>query len=585
MRLPPVFRRLAPFAAIVLLLRADLRAQESGLGEPVQLPKYTVTGARELPPPESWLYARLPGFEVLSNASENKTKDLLKEFQRFAHAVNLVWPGMAPPPADPAALIICGRGDKFRAYLPAEAPGTERARTSLTLRLREQSAIVLDAQTKVLNFLTGEGIAAMATTVAADETGSAPGSEADPGVAVDAYRQLYREYIRFLLTGRETPSPVWFTEGLAQIFMAMEVTENSITLGKLEDPNQRPEPSATGRTAPREDRDFNAALARQALMPLPEMFAATGESGAALNPLGKTWAKQCYAFVHWGLYGDQGTHQKDFFIFLSRLEREPLGEPLFKECFKQGYHDMLLTLRSYIETTRHKVAGVKTEKGRKIPEPPPITVREATPAEIGRLSGETLLLAGQKTAGHTALIAPYIRGERDPALLAALGIGEAAGGDPDKAKRLLEAAAAAHVVRPRAYLELARLRLADGLARPQGRAGTLSVRQTANVLDPLFTAHGQPPPLPEVYEMISAAWSRCEATPSAANLAVLDEGVRRYPRHAALVYGDAALKAKAGQVAEAAALIRLGLRVTTEEGLRARFETLLASLPATPAKN
>lgn len=557
-------------------LGVGLWAQETLAEAPYELPKYTVTAERELPPPESWSYARIPGFEVISNASEDKTRDLLTNFQRFAHAVDLVWPGMVPPGTAPATLIICGRGDQFGAFVPETARSTERAMTSLILRSREQAAIILDQQTKVLALTTVEGVADAAATVVVDEEGIPSGTGAAPGFVVDAYRQLYREYLRFLLTSREVPPPAWFAEGLAQLFMAMEVTDTAITLGKLDDPNA-PSPQP-------EDRDFSASLAKRALLPMAELFAVTPDSPTVLNSLGRTWAKQSYAFVHWGLYGDEGRHQKDFFTFLARLGREPLSEALFQECFKQSYNEMLFTLRQYLEFTRHKVAGVRAEKGQKISEPPPVVLREATEAEVGRLKGEALRLAGQRAAAHTALVTPYRRGQREPALLAALGIDEANGGDPVKARQLLEAAAGAKVDRPRAYVELARLRLHEAHAQPAGAGGKISARQTETVLEPLFVAHGQVPVLPDLYELIGEAWGQSELAPSAAQLAVLDEGVRLYPRNATLVYRDAALQVKIGRVREAESLIRLGLRVTTDEGLRAKFEALKVGLPAAPVK-
>lgn len=565
-------------ALIGLALPSGLTAQPSASPEVIELPTYTVTTERELPPPEQWFYARIDGFEVLSNASESKSKDLLNNFQEFAHALNLVWPGMTARTGVPAALIICGRGDKFAAFRPPAAAVTDKATVSLTLRSRERAALVLDAQTKILNLATAEG-----STSAAAATDEIPeGSGGDPGLAVDAYRQLYREYIRFLLSGRDTPSPAWLSEGLAQIFMAMEVTENSITLGKLENPNLVPDAGTAGRAAPHEDRDFNAALAKKQLMPLTEMFAVASDSDVALNPLGATWAKQCYAFVHWGLYGDQGNHQKDFFTFLARLGREPLSEALFKECFKQGYRDMLFTLRSYIEMTRYKVAGLKAEKGQKIDFPPPPAVREATQAEIGRITGDTLILAGHTAEARTALVTAYRRGERDPALLAALGLVELAGGDPERTRKFLEAAVAGKAVRPRAYLELSRLRLADALAKPQGDKGKLSPAQMAQVLGPLIIARDQLPALPEVYEVTAEAWARSATPPTAEHLTAIEQGVKLFPRQATLVYQAAELRAQNGFPAEARSLVRLGLRVAPDASTRTRFEQLQATLPPEP---
>src|SRR5262249_28448220 len=152
-----------------------------------------------------------------------------------------------------------------------------------------------------------------------------------------------------------------------------------------------------------------------------------------------------------GLYGDGGKHQEAFITFIRRLDKEPVSEALFKECFKKSYSDMELTIRGYVEYTTHKVAGVAAQKGQKLPEPPPFELRDATEAEVGRIKGDALRLAGHEDAAHLAMIAPYIRGERDPQLLAALGLQEKAAGDPARARKFLEAASQGNAVRPRAY--------------------------------------------------------------------------------------------------------------------------------------
>lgn len=555
-------------------------------GDIVELPTYTVTDRRELPAPEPWYYGRIAGFEVLSNASEKATKRLVGDFQRFYLALSLVWPGVQQNNAVPTALILCGKGAKFDAFIPSGQQRPNRAMASLTLRAGEQSAIVIDFQTKVLNLSTPEGAAAAATTAAgAGEDGAGPGG-GDPGFQVDAYRQLYREYIRFLLGGVEPRGPAWFEEGVAQIFMGMEVTTTTITVGKVEDPNTiSAEQGALNDagivgTAPAEDRDFNAALAKRRLLPMEELFAVKHDAPEAAGTLGGTWAKQAYAFVHWGLYGDQGKHQKAFLTFLRRLDREPVSEALFKDCFKKSYRDMLLTIRGYVDFTNYMLAGIRAGKGEKLPEPPPFALRAATEAEAGRITGDALRLAGHAAAARTAMTVPYIRGERDPDLLAAIGLLERAAGDDTRARKFLEAAAQGRAVRPRAFQELARLRFAAAAAEPAEAQARFSAEQTAAVLTALFTARTQPPPLPEVYELIAATWARSVITPTAEHLAVLDEGVRFFPRHTGLVYATAEQKVRAGLVAEARALIALGLRVASDAGTRGKFETLQAGLPA-----
>lgn len=574
MRLPHFFQCLVPLAVITLLLRAGLGAQETVLGPPIELPKYQVTSERELPPPEDWTYARLEGLEVLSNAPAPATQQLLVDFQRFGYALNLIWPGMRPAGASTASLIICGQKQKFEEFLPDQLRQTERATTSFHLRTRDQAAIVLDYQTKTLNLA---GLEDQTGTPASGDSSAEPAETASLlELAVDPYQQLYREYLRFLLAARPVPPPAWLGEGLSQLFMNMRITETEISVGRVENPSLVRDRGTGG---PAGDQDFNAALARRALLPMPELFAVARDSATAQNPLNNTWAKQAYAFVHWGLYGDYGRNKIAFATFVARLEREPPGEALFKECFKQSYHDMLFTLRSYIELTRTQFEGVRADKGQKIPFPTDPVVRPATEAEIGRLKGDALILAGHPVKARTVLVDAYRRGERDPNLLAALGLAELAADETALARKFLEAAAAAKAIRPRAYVELARLRLIDAQARPEAAGGKLNAAQVIHALEPLRVARSQPPALPETYQLIGSIWQASATPPPAAQLLLLEEGVRLFPRDSALVYQAAEWRALGGFGSEARALINHGLRVTEDPTMRARFEKLLVGLP------
>src|SRR6185369_11444374 len=96
-----------------------------------------------------------------------------------------------------------------------------------------------------------------------------------------------------------------------------------------------------------------------------------------------------------------------------------------------SYKQMLLALRGYQQWASYKAYAWKLPKGQTLPEPPLIQLREATPAEVGRIKGDALRLAGHVERAHTTLVAPYIRGERDPRLLAAIGVEEHVAGRDD----------------------------------------------------------------------------------------------------------------------------------------------------------
>ena len=573
---------LALLAAQVSRLPAQDTAAAAAATPAVELPKFVVTDTRELPPPEAWRYAEIPGFEILSNASDKATRRLIKDFDQFKEALALVWP-IPNRTGVPTSLILCGKGGKFDPFVPAGKSGPDRATASLFLKNREQTAIIIDLQSTTLNIL------------ATDTTNDAATGTDSSLISVEPDKQLYREYVHFLLSRSEPRLPAWLEEGMAQIIMAMKVDPNHIVFGKLEDPNtvsaQAGAVAAMNALtaaddpdglqiagAPAEDRDFNAALQRRALVPFPKFFAVTADSPEAINPLGNNvWAKQAYAFVHMCLYGRGKRYQKPFGTFLMRLGKEPLTEELFKECFKMDYKKMLLELRGYIDFADYQHQEYVL-KGAGLGGGAPLALREATPSEVGRIKGEAFALAGHHAKAKAELTAPYIRGEREPLLLAALGLYDRTHGEEVRARKFIEAATAAKVVRPRAYVELARFRYADAVAKA-GAGGQFSAEQVAAITGPLLVARLQPPPLPEVYELMTETWVRSATPPQKENVMYLVEGVRLFPGRLKMLYVVAGLSAQAGLPDVAHSFADYGIKVALDAKSKGLFEALKATLP------
>jgi hypothetical protein len=157
-----------------------------------------------------------------------------------------------------------------------------------------------------------------------------------------------------------------------------------------------------------------------------------------------------------------------------------------------------------------------------------------------------------------------------------MGVTESYLNHTDRARELLELSVKAGVNRPSAHVELARLRLAAA-----GAGGAkLTVAQMGLVLTPLFEARKLPPPLPDTYELIATAWAQSAVAPKPDNLAVLDEGIRAFPRNSDLLYRAAQLYRQADALPVATSIAKLGLRYSSDDAAKVRFEELLAALPA-----
>jgi hypothetical protein len=556
-------------------LAISLHAESVAPEPPLELPKLTVTDQRKLLSPESWRYAKVPGLEILSGAGDRETQKLLRDFQLFNEAIDVVWPALKRDRSVPLELILCGPG-KFDRFASTEQNSLQE-QISLFLRNAEHAAIVLDlGKTNV--------VVAPSEVDPMDEfDDNVPGGYAK----IDHYAQLNHDYVRYLLSSQQPLFPAWLEEGLAQLLMSMRVENRFIEFAKIDDPNLAPiaakeKTDALGLPITTVQLDSLAMQGRNSAIPLEEFFAVGHDSSITLNSFGTRWTRQAKGLLHMWLYGEGGRYNKGFARFVARAARVPVTETMFRECFGMGYTDMLMAYRIYTNDTAYKYQQFQAREGGGLPEPAPVVLREATPAEIGRIKGEALVLAGHPDAAWEEFFAPYFRGQSDAGLLASLGLFEYERGETARARKFLEAAAKQSVVRPRAYIELASLRFA---ATKTVSASTdpalLRADQTKSILQPLLIARQQPPPLPEVYELMADVWLHSSVAPAKADLAAINHGVlifQRRPLHAAELNG------KYGDPAEARTMAEFGIKLSRTPDARQAFEDVLAALPPVPAK-
>ena len=83
MRFPPSLWLVAMFSGLAIgrVSNGAMPATDRPPEDPiVDLPTLTVEDSKVLPPLEAWRYARVDGFEVLSNASDRAASRLLNDF-------------------------------------------------------------------------------------------------------------------------------------------------------------------------------------------------------------------------------------------------------------------------------------------------------------------------------------------------------------------------------------------------------------------------------------------------------------------------------------------------------------------------
>jgi hypothetical protein len=168
--------------------------------------------------------------------SRSGTLRFVKDFLLLQEAMNVIMPGLrAGPVSVPTSLILTGRGDAFSAFIPANRD--DMSRNSIFLRDNERGAIVVDFQLAELQLEDN-------TTI-----------ESDP------YRSFYGEFFRFIIRRNSLQKPpVWFEEGLVQLFASIEFQKKWINFAMIGDGFGG---EKTG--------DFNHMLNRRGLMRSPMM--------------------------------------------------------------------------------------------------------------------------------------------------------------------------------------------------------------------------------------------------------------------------------------------------------------------------
>ena len=543
----------------------------------VALPPFMVEEATKGPP---WRYAQSPDFEILSRCDDTTTREVTAAYHRLHRLLALVLPeSLQLKQAVPKTIIY---------YNEEMRPAASQEIISQMMRGANRTPPTIDdiAGVGSRGFRGGASSQTRYTFLPNmrlwDKDAMAIFAIVRSGELDAEGMFLTPDYVTYLVKNRSPALPAWFVAGLVSLYPQMKFRGETITL----------EPAQWISFAETDQVKLDPKKARP-LLPLAAFLRGDSSANQQTHEENlRVWISQAELLIRWGLDGRGSPHREGFFKFIERSTVGGPTEALLQECLGVDFATLGEQLGAYLTTAVRKDLLMRPAAAIKLP---PLALRNATDGEIARIKGdwERLeidyvrrrypdLAAKYVEQARRTLLRAYDRNDRDPRLLAILGLCEIDAGNEAGARHYLESATQMGVVRPRAWLELARLRLAERLAAPASE-GKLSAGQAAEVLAPLFTAKSQAPPLPEVYELIAEVWAHCVIAPTRGHLAVLGEGVNLFPRRSTLVLRTAALFLRHGYQADAAAFIELGLRTASDDSERARFSELQARLPSEPA--
>lgn len=529
--------------ALVLSVAAVARGAEV-----VSLPPFIVDDSRG-----TWLYGEYPGGEVLSRCDEKTTLriverrvqldrllgEILPEYLRLQHTLPklliLFDQRQAKTAADQTLVRVLGNAQKGASY-----------RVLPNVRLSDQDEMVLF-------MIVG-------------------------GAIKTEQLELSLEHIRWLLHSRVPALPAWFTTGLLSLLQDVRFENDALLLkpmGWI---------SVSQVEELREDRQHTVALAL-----LADLLSGVRPDGSPQS-VQRRWQAQAELFVRWGLCSEERRYREPMWRLVERSARAGFSPEIFQSSLGLDISAAEQAVRAFTAVAV-KVPQRFAVKEAKLA---PMKLRAAKREEVLRIKGAFERLGhlfvrdvSPPVAAHyleqaRKTLAAFDRQTDDPRPWMALALCEIDGGQDAVALGLLEEAERrTTALRPRAAVELSRLRLASYLAQLRAEE-TLSMEQMATLLTPLFAARKQQPALPETYELMAAAWGRAPVAPRREHLEPIEEGAYLFPRRAELVWRVAELNLRHGFRVEAAAWITHGLKIAADGATRSRFEALRQRLQVAP---
>ena len=390
-------------------------------------------------------------------------------------------------------------------------------------------------------------------------------------------------HVRFLLAGRVPDLPAWLVEGIERTWRSADFVLEPITLHPLTWSSRgESDALASDSSRPRAVLPASELFANDALRMTETRHARRVEARASTQEL----------FFRWALVTGAPTREA-LWKLATRAGDGPVTEELFEAEFGFGFSELRDRLSDYLPKA---VAEHPRIRPGRLPSLPDFEVELATPNEIARVRGEWERLA----IGHVQRRLPQVRepyivqarrtlrraydgGDRDPRLLATMGLCEIDSGNEKAAREFLEPAVLAGVTRPRAYHELARMRFAE-LRNGVPETKVFSFTELAPVFGPLRHALKQQPPLPEVYVMLAEAWARCELAPNSEEFAELELGGRLFGKRPSVGFPIATALALHGKKSEAITVLDASSGSAMDDSMRAAIQRLRGDLTASLAR-
>jgi hypothetical protein len=510
----------------VAVLAAPAPLEVPTSGGAIQLPPFFVDDSNIKFSVWNWGYMAFPGYEVLTYCNRTTTNGFVHGIARQAAILRDIAPtAFETQPSVPTALILMDQSQEatisedMKKVMKEPPADTNTAMAGLTThRVYLPQLRLNDSESTAVNLILGN-LNNLEIVV------------------------LEPTYIRYLMEQRIPRLPTWYVEAMTDLYRRAYFSSKSVEFSPIDWTTEKET------AALRRDKKHP-----RALLPMDTvLFTRPGSAGESADEKARVrlWECQSELWLRWILSDDSRGRIAALKKFLDLGDLGLRNEKAFRTCFGFGYSEAEKRLSDFLPTAvTDSVTFYSGEDHIDVP------LRDATKSEYARIWGNWELMEIQFVkAQDPDLLYPYVaqadqtlkagfrKGERDTGFLAVLGLYGADTNDPETAGPALEAAVAAKASYPRAYVELARLRLKEALAAPGGPGKKLGPDQAKAIVRLLGEARQLSPPQSGTYLLQALTLANCAAAPTPRDMEILDEGLRDFPKDAKLAATVAALKA------------------------------------------
>jgi Flp pilus assembly protein TadD len=266
-----------------------------------------------------WLRLQAPRFGVISQLNEGDTRRWAVEFDQFIDALHQLYAvdELALPPL---TMVLFKNPRDFEPY-----------------HIRTDSG-----QADIAGFFASMG------------AWSVIGLTGRLGSSDRTRHVIYHEAVHWFTSASEEEAPLWFQEGLAEVYSTFEVVGGKGRWGM----------------AAQENVDY---LGYYGLMPIEELLRASQDQ--TLHGMDRYYP-QAWAFVHYLMFGNLGAERPKLQAFLDQESKTSL-DTAFTNAFGQSYEEVTNELRKYLDRGRYGIQEMEVrDRGEEM------TIAPASPGNV-----------------------------------------------------------------------------------------------------------------------------------------------------------------------------------------------------------